>query len=178
LTQSGAASGIQALPNGRALFSRSSLTSANDVFLISALKHLENEHLPSDERSRRVSIEQITTFTRAALEGKDLAEGEDFWFKGANDKRVQGWALKPKGFKKGERKKWPVVLLIHGGVCVHYTDRYLVIAHSKSAAPRRMGRSMVHSLESKRWDVFHSLSRCLTGGPISVCAAGLLHHSD
>jgi hypothetical protein len=38
LTHSGAASGIQALPNGRAVFSHSSFTSPNDVFLISGLE--------------------------------------------------------------------------------------------------------------------------------------------
>ena len=60
-------------------------------------------------------VEQITRFTENSLKGKDLSAGEEFWFKGADDKNVQGWVLKPKGWKAGEKKKWPVALLIHGG---------------------------------------------------------------
>jgi len=44
-----------------------------------------------------------------------LSPGEEFWFKGAADKDVQGWTIKPKGWKAGEKKKWPVILFIHGG---------------------------------------------------------------
>ena len=58
---------------------------------------------------------QITSFTSADLTSKYLAEGEEFWFKGALDRDVQGWIFKPKGFRKGEEKTWPVALLIHGG---------------------------------------------------------------
>ena len=116
------------------------------MFVISNLAHLENGRYLANHH---VSVEQITAFTKAALKDKGLAEGEEFWFKGANDKLVQGWALKPKGFKKGEGKKWPVVLLIHGGVRDHNADRYMVLTHGGFAAPRRMGRSMGHSLESK-----------------------------
>jgi len=50
------------------------------------------------------------------LKHKGLSEGEEIWFTGALDKKVQGWILKPKGWKEGEKKKWPVLLLIHGGV--------------------------------------------------------------
>ena len=46
-----------------------------------------------------------------------MDEGSDFWFEGAEGKKVHGWTLKPPGFKagEGEEKKWPVLLLIHGG---------------------------------------------------------------
>ena len=44
-----------------------------------------------------------------------MAEGEEFWFKGALDRNVQGWISKPKGSRKGGEKAWPVALLIHGG---------------------------------------------------------------
>ena len=61
------------------------------------------------------TITQITNFTSADLANKHLAEGEEFWFKGALDRDVQGWIFKPKGFEKGTEKAWPVALLIHGG---------------------------------------------------------------
>ncbi|KAI0789789.1 alpha/beta-hydrolase [Abortiporus biennis] len=109
LTSSGAASGLQALPNSRILFTRSSLTSPNDVFVIRNLDKLDLKN--KDE----IKIERLTQFTEDALSGKSLSEGEDFWFEGAEGKTIHGFSLKPPGFKKGDKKKWPVVLLIHGG---------------------------------------------------------------
>ncbi|KAL1760448.1 Alpha/Beta hydrolase protein [Schizophyllum commune] len=115
LTNTGAASGVQALIGGRVLFSRSSFTSPNDVFVISAIEA---------EATKPPTITQITNFTSADLASKHLAEGEEFWFKGALDRDVQGWILKPKGFKKGEEKAWPVVLLIHGGPQGAWEDQW------------------------------------------------------
>ncbi len=50
------------------------------------------------------------------MKGKNLDVGESFWFEGAEGKNVQGWLMKPKGWKKDDKKKvWPVAVLIHGG---------------------------------------------------------------
>ena len=38
---------------------------------------------------------------------------EDFWFKGANNVSIHGWVMKPPQYEAG--KKFPVLLLIHGG---------------------------------------------------------------
>jgi dipeptidyl aminopeptidase/acylaminoacyl peptidase len=118
LTHNGAASGIQTLSNGRLIFTRSSFTSPNDVFVIHGLQHLEDEIEAENEKPVEFSgrIVQVTRFTEDVLKEKHLGEAEAFWFKGANDKDVQGWALKPKGFRAGVKSRWPVVLLIHGGV--------------------------------------------------------------
>ena len=115
LTSSHVSTNIQPLLDGRLLFTQSSLTSPNDVFILRGLDQLEE-----DLRNRKSIVyqghpEQITRFTEDALKGKDLDEGQDFWFKSANND-VHGWILKPKGWKKGEKKKWPVVMLIHGGL--------------------------------------------------------------
>ena len=116
LTRSRAASGIQTLFTGRLLFTQSSFTSPNDVFIIRGLKRWEAD-IEQNENPVPFTgqVEQITRFTENSLKGKDLSAGEEFWFKGADDKNVQGWVLKPKGWKAGEKKKWPVALLIHGG---------------------------------------------------------------
>ncbi|KAJ7928032.1 alpha/beta-hydrolase [Mycena leptocephala] len=99
---SGAASGIQTLPNGRLLFSRSSFTSPNDVYLIRDLKTFEDDIQASETTLEfKGKIEQVTRFTADALESKDLDQGEEFWFKGALE-RI-----------KDDKKKWPIVLLIH-----------------------------------------------------------------
>ncbi|KAJ6559073.1 Alpha/Beta hydrolase protein [Mycena vulgaris] len=125
LIQSGAASGIQTLSNGRLLLSRSSFTSPNNLYLIHGLTTFEDEIAASETTLEfKGKIEQLTHFNADALEGKDLDEGEEFWFKGALDKDVQGWLLKPKGWKKSDQKKWPVVLLIHGGPQSAWEDQW------------------------------------------------------
>ncbi|KAJ7442681.1 Alpha/Beta hydrolase protein [Mycena latifolia] len=127
LVHSGAASGIQPLSNGRLLFSRSSFTSPNDVYLIHGLETFEQQikALASDTTLEfKGKIGQLTHFTADALEGKDLVGGEEFWFKGALDKDVQGWVLKPKGWKQSDQKKWPVLLLIHGGPQSAWEDQW------------------------------------------------------
>lgn len=110
LTSSGAASGIQVLSNGRLLFTRSSLTSPNDVYLLRGLERA------TQAGAEKPQVEQLTRFAADALEGKSLDPGEDFWFEGAEGRKVHGWILKPPGFKKGDEKKWPIVVLIHGGM--------------------------------------------------------------
>ncbi|KAF8583106.1 alpha/beta-hydrolase [Ramaria rubella] len=110
LTHTHSASSVQPLPNGRVLFTQSSLASPNDVFLLSGL----------DTPQKPLSVEQITRFSEEALKGKELDEGEEYWFKGDEERDVQGWILKPKGFSKlsaaqRKGKKWPVVFMVHGG---------------------------------------------------------------
>ena len=113
---SNAASGLQILSSDRILFSQSSLTSPNDVWILKDLKPLENAILAGDQvGSIQTEVERMTYFTKPDLKNKKLSPGEEFWFKGANNKDVQGWYVKPKGWKLGEKKKWPVILLIHGG---------------------------------------------------------------
>ena len=110
LTHAHSASSVQPLSNGRVLFTQSSLTSPNDVFLLSGL----------DTPSKPLDIEQITRISENELQGTYLDEGEQYWFEGADGKTVQSWILKPKGFKKSSigaamKQKWPVVFLVHGG---------------------------------------------------------------
>ncbi|KAF8645180.1 hypothetical protein AX16_008007 [Volvariella volvacea WC 439] len=125
LTHRGAASGVQALQDGRVLLSLSSFTSPNDVYLIRGLKHLEDEILASDDPvTFRGNIERITQLTESQLKGKNLSVGEEFWFSGAEDKKVQGWALRPRGWSAGSIKKYPVVLLIHGGPQGAWEDQW------------------------------------------------------
>ncbi|KAF8530893.1 alpha/beta-hydrolase [Gautieria morchelliformis] len=109
LTHTHAVSSVQPLSNGRVLFTQSSLTSPNNVFILSGL----------ETPSKPLSVEQITRFSENELQGKQLDEGEQYWFKGAGGILVHGWILKPKGFKKRSNAdanaKWPVVFLVHGG---------------------------------------------------------------
>ncbi|ETW81653.1 serine peptidase S9 [Heterobasidion irregulare TC 32-1] len=131
LTHDSAATGLQTLPYGRLIFSRSSVTGPNDVFILRDLRNLEAE---LTKRKYSVDVDaplewkgepvQVTHFTDDALKGKELRKGESFYFDGAEGKKVQGWVYKPKGFKEGEEKKWPVLLLIHGGPQGVWDDRW------------------------------------------------------
>ena len=125
LTSSGAASGIQVLPNGRLLFTRSSTTSPNDVYVLRGLERV------TQAGTEKPQVEQLTRFAADALEGKSLDPGEDFWFEGAEARKVHGWVLKPPGFKKGDEKKWPIAVLIHGGMILCRVDARRV-AHESS----------------------------------------------
>lgn len=117
LTHRSAASGVQVLPKDRLLFSQSSLTSPNDVFIIRGLKAIESAILSGDKSKvgEVAKPEQLTHLTKSELGNKHMSEGEEIWFKGARQKDVQGWALKPRGWEEKQSKKYPAVLLIHGG---------------------------------------------------------------
>ena len=112
---SNAASGLQIFSD-KILLSQASLTSPNDVWILKNLKLLEKAILAGDQVGAiQTQVERMTHFSESDLKNKRLSPGEEFWFKGANNKDVQGWVVKPKGWKLGEKKKWPVILMIHGG---------------------------------------------------------------
>lgn len=116
LTSKGAATGVHALPNGRLVFTASSLTKPNDVYIVRGLD--------SAIGNANLKVEPVTRFTTDALDAKALQDGEEVWFEGAKGRQVQGWVVKPKGFEEGEEKKWPVVLLIHGGPQGAWEDQW------------------------------------------------------
>jgi dipeptidyl aminopeptidase/acylaminoacyl peptidase len=56
---------------------------------------------------------QITNFNKKWLQGLDLRPHERFTFTSSGGHNVEGWIMKPSGFKKG--KKYPMAVEIHGG---------------------------------------------------------------
>lgn len=56
---------------------------------------------------------QLTNNSAALLQHCQLKEAEVFWFKSFDDLDIQGWLIKPGDYHA--RKKYPVVLVIHGG---------------------------------------------------------------
>jgi dipeptidyl aminopeptidase/acylaminoacyl peptidase len=75
---------------------RDTLTAPADLFTVSGGK-----------------AQRVTHFNAERL--KDVAMGQVEWFdfKGWNDERVQGYAVKPWNYEKG--KKYPVAFIVHGG---------------------------------------------------------------
>ena len=117
-TNSGAASGIQAMSNGRILFTRSSMMSPNDVFMLENVQSINFHASPAEIEAqvrKEIKIHQLTKFSDSDLQGKMMNPADEISFEGADGRTVQGWINKPPGFKEGEKKKWPVVMLIHGG---------------------------------------------------------------
>ena len=58
-------------------------------------------------------LKQITHFNARRLKGAQVGDFEFFTFKGANNDSVQGYVVKPVGYKRG--KTYPVAFVIHGG---------------------------------------------------------------
>lgn len=136
LTHTGAASGIRPLKDGQLVFTRSTLTSPNDVFVLSPT----GSNLIDGVKER-----QLTSFSKHLLEKKSLHGGEEIWWDGAKQK-IQGWVVTPPGFKKGDSHKWPVVMLIHGELDRPTYHAWYIISCRRTA--RCMGRPMVDALES------------------------------
>ncbi|KAH9969542.1 alpha/beta-hydrolase [Russula dissimulans] len=122
LTHDGAVAAIQIRPNGKLVFSRSSLQGPNDVFVIRGLHELEADFAKAQgEFKWQGTPEQITWFTEKALVGKTLRAPEDFYFEGAEGKQVHGFVVKPHGWEEGDKKRWPGLLFIHGGAFISFT---------------------------------------------------------
>src|SRR4029079_14018291 len=61
----------------------------------------------------RPAVEELSRLNDSLLSQIHMSSLEPFWFRGANNDRVQGFILKPPGFDAA--KKYPVKFLIHGG---------------------------------------------------------------
>ncbi len=61
---------------------------------------------------------QLTSLNRRLMDGIDLGQVEEVWFKGPDKNDLQGWILKPPGFDPA--KKYPSIMEIHGGPLTQY----------------------------------------------------------
>lgn len=112
LTHEHGANGVQTAGPNAMVFSRSSLTGPNNVYLLSGLIEDDLFHL---------ELKQITTFAEEESAAKNLDKGTEFWFDGAEGRK---WLLKPPGFKAGREKSLPAVLIIHGGPQAVWEDSW------------------------------------------------------
>ncbi len=67
-------------------------------------------------------LKQLSHANDSLLASLKVYPVEDYWFKGANGDSVQGMILRPPQWAPG--KKFPVVLLIHGGPQVPWLDQW------------------------------------------------------
>ncbi len=68
------------------------------------------------------NITRLTDINSAVLAGLEMNPLEEFWFEGAEGRQVHGMIVKPPFFETG--KKYPVVLLIHGGPQGAFGDNF------------------------------------------------------
>jgi dipeptidyl aminopeptidase/acylaminoacyl peptidase len=66
---------------------------------------------------------RLTSENDALLEGLEVLPSEPFEFTSSDGQVVHGWLIKPLGFS--ERKKWPLVLEVHGGPETMYAATFM-----------------------------------------------------
>ena len=66
---------------------------------------------------------RLTALSAGLLEHKQLGKVETIWYKSSHDgRKIQGWIMKPPGFDA--KKRYPLILEIHGGPFANYGPRF------------------------------------------------------
>jgi dipeptidyl aminopeptidase/acylaminoacyl peptidase len=87
--------------------------------------HADMTH-PGDVWYRSVAgggSRRLTSANGRVLGRTDLGSIEEVWVKGGEGNRIQGWILKPPGFRR--TRKYPSILEIHGGPRVQYGNFFM-----------------------------------------------------
>ena len=101
-------SSLQLTPDGTTfVFARQAMNQPADVFTC---------------RLADKTLSRVTDINRDLLAGLDMNPAEEITFLGAGDEPVHGWLLKPPAFDAS--KKYPLVMLIHGGPQGAWTDEF------------------------------------------------------
>jgi len=97
----GAAGALEVARDGRIYFDESTLTRPNDIYALQKT---------AGGGARAVAI---THDNDALLGGIAMGATQDYWYTGAEDAKVQALMVKPPNFDPA--KKYPAIVLIHGG---------------------------------------------------------------
>ncbi|MBM4188842.1 MAG: S9 family peptidase [Gemmatimonadetes bacterium] len=92
--------GLSLAPNGTAALIQSTFTQPGDIAVI-------------DLKAPAPAVKRVTDLNGDILTGKRLGSLEEIWYPSVEGLRVQGWVVKPPDFDP--RKKYPLMLAIHGG---------------------------------------------------------------
>ncbi|HUJ33391.1 MAG TPA: S9 family peptidase [Candidatus Acidoferrum sp.] len=104
----GVNSDLDVSPDGHTLvFTRTSLTMPAEVFVAN---------------SDGTGVRQVTHQNAALLSQLEMPAAEPFWFGGADGAQVEGLLIRPPGFDAS--KKYPLLLLIHGGPQGEWDDAW------------------------------------------------------
>ncbi len=76
---------------------------------------------------------RLTELNADVLGDRELGEAEEVWYTSAHDgRKVHGWVVKPPGFDP--KKKYPLIMEIHGGPFANYGDRFAADVQLYAAA--------------------------------------------
>jgi dipeptidyl aminopeptidase/acylaminoacyl peptidase len=65
---------------------------------------------------------RLTHLNRSVLAGIELGPTESFWCRSFDGTRIHAWVVTPPGFRPG--RKYPLVLMVHGGPYSAYSHRW------------------------------------------------------
>ncbi|HEX4934782.1 MAG TPA: S9 family peptidase [Gemmatimonadaceae bacterium] len=101
--------------DGRIAYTLSTPSVASEVALAPALAPNVTAPLPP--------ARTLTAINADVLGGKTLGAVEEIWYESSKDRRkIHGWIITPPGFDP--KKKYPLILEIHGGPFANYGDRF------------------------------------------------------
>ncbi|NRB51805.1 MAG: S9 family peptidase [Saprospiraceae bacterium] len=74
-------------------------------------------------RTKKGVVKKISTLNDGLFQQRQLGEVEEIWWESSKDnKRIQGWMIKPPGFDPTQ--KYPLILEIHGGPFASYGPKF------------------------------------------------------
>ena len=109
---------LQVIPGSdHLLVARQSTTQSPDFYLLKSGKGIKPEIQPGP-MSPETPVDAGTEAVRLTRFGKipsnvDMNPAEEFWYKGDEGHQMHGFLIRPPGFNG--RRKYPMILLIHGG---------------------------------------------------------------
>ena len=68
------------------------------------------------------NLKPLTSINADRIAQLDMNKLDEFWFKGAEGSKIEGFLLKPPGFDNS--KKYPVIFLVHGGPQGQWGDEF------------------------------------------------------
>ncbi|HVP40183.1 MAG TPA: S9 family peptidase [Candidatus Saccharimonadales bacterium] len=102
----------------------------------------------------------VSRFNRERLAGLDLGQVRDLEFEGSEGRRIQMRLVLPPGFD--ERKKWPLVHMIHGGPHGIFGDQFHFRWNAPLFAAPGYVVALVNFHGSTSWG--QDFARCIQGG--------------
>jgi dipeptidyl aminopeptidase/acylaminoacyl peptidase len=117
----GAADAVTVSRDGNTIFFQmSSLRRPADIYSLTVEDR--RPRLSSVEQTRASVVHQITHDNDALLQKIEVGETSDLWWSGAEGAEVQGHLVKPARFDPA--KKYPAIILIHGGPQSAWADAW------------------------------------------------------
>jgi len=111
---------IQTILTGHTVIALAAGPSAKELFLTAERFTRPRELFRLSTDGKKLS--QITDLNGPMLAGIEMNEAEDFRFEGALGDEIHGFLLKPPGFDAS--KKYPLVVLVHGGPQGAWEDEF------------------------------------------------------